>query len=57
VRNLSDGRSLEVVAQGLQADLDKFIDLLRAGPPGAVVEKVRIENIESDTCYRDFLIK
>ncbi len=37
VRNLSDGRSVEVVAEGPRHDLERLADDLRKGPSGAHV--------------------
>ena len=40
VRNLSDGRSVEVVAEGPRVQLDRFIEQLREGPRGAQVQSL-----------------
>ena len=40
VRNLPDGRTVEVVAEGGRAALDELLALLREGPPGAWVSGV-----------------
>ncbi len=40
VRNLYDGRSVEVVAEGRRADLESLLARLREGPPGADVNAV-----------------
>jgi acylphosphatase len=37
VRNLSDGRSVEVVAEGARHDLERLADDLHRGPSGAHV--------------------
>jgi acylphosphatase len=39
VRNLSDG-SVEVVAEGERTNLIKLVDVLKQGPPRALVEKL-----------------
>jgi acylphosphatase len=39
-RNLSDGSTVEVIAEGPRAALDLLIEALRIGPPGAEVESV-----------------
>jgi acylphosphatase len=39
-RNLSNGRSLEVVAEGPTPSLDRLLATLRRGPPMSHVEKV-----------------
>ncbi|MFH1381407.1 MAG: acylphosphatase, partial [Chloroflexota bacterium] len=39
VRNLPDGNTVEVHAEGERAKLEKLIEHLKVGPPGARVEK------------------
>jgi len=43
VRNLADGRSLEVVAEGPRSDLEQLLAYLRDGPRLA-----RVDAVESD---------
>lgn len=40
VANLSDGRSMEVFAEGERGKLLELLQLLKKGPPGAKVERV-----------------
>ena len=40
VRNLTDGRSLEVVAEGPRSDLDQLLSYLRDGPRMSRVDAV-----------------
>ncbi len=40
VRNLPDWNSVEVQAEGERNNLERLIDHLKIGPPGAKVEKV-----------------
>ncbi len=49
-RNLGDGRSVEVVAEGDEPTLRRFIERLREGPALAVVDDVeyRWEDPEGD---------
>ena len=42
VRNLQDGRRVEVIAQGPRAALDALVHELHAGPPLARVESVNV---------------
>jgi acylphosphatase len=42
VRNLPEGRQVEVVAEGDRAHLEQLLTTLKQGPPGAHVENVRI---------------
>lgn len=37
VRNLPDGRSVEAVAQGDREAVERFVSLVREGPPGSYV--------------------
>jgi acylphosphatase len=55
VRNLPDG-SVEAEAEGEEEKLNKFIEALKAGPSGAVVEDVQVEWKESTGKYREFSI-
>jgi acylphosphatase len=43
VRNLPDGRSVEVVAEGPRPDLDQLLDHLREGPRMSRVDAVDVE--------------
>ena len=40
VRNLPDGRAVEVHAEGERKQLEELIGYLKIGPPGAKVQKV-----------------
>lgn len=46
VRNLPDGRSVEAVAQGNAAHLERFVAALRRGPPGSFVSQLE-EHLEA----------
>ena len=37
VRNLPDGRSVEALVQGPEAQVDQLVEAMRTGPPGAHV--------------------
>ena len=43
IRNLPDGSTVEVVAEGPRASLDLLLDELRIGPPMAMVRQVDSE--------------
>ena len=43
VRNLPQGRAVEVRAEGERERLEELLKLLEAGPPGAWVERVNVE--------------
>jgi acylphosphatase len=50
VRNLDDG-TLEAVAEGEAASMERFERALRQGPSRSRVEHVRVEDIEPLTTY------
>jgi acylphosphatase len=54
VRNLPDGR-VEVLARGALGPLERFVDALRAGPPGSEVTHVERE-AAADVSVRSFEI-
>ena len=43
VRNLPDGASVEVIAEGQRASLEEFLDELRIGPAHALVREIDVE--------------
>jgi|YNPNPStandDraft_1061719.scaffolds.fasta_scaffold02439_7 acylphosphatase len=55
VRNLPDGR-VEVQAEGERQRLNRLIEKLHQGPPGAIVENVQVEWGEYLHEYEDFQI-
>ena len=54
VRNLPGWREVEVHAEGKKAQIEKLIEFLSTGPPGAKVEKVDIEWLEFADEYTGF---
>ena len=42
VRNCPDGTSVEIAAQGERSQLDELIAWCHKGPPGAIVQKVKV---------------
>ncbi|PLC67747.1 acylphosphatase [Vulcanisaeta sp. EB80] len=57
VRNLEDGYSVEIVAEGLDEAVEQLINIVRRGPPGAVVEDMEIEDQEPRNEFKDFEIR
>ena len=57
VRNLRDWKTVEVQAEGERNKLEKLIDYLKVGPPGARVEKIEITWSEHTGNYTDFSIR
>jgi acylphosphatase len=53
-RNLSDGVSVEVIAEGPRIALDALLAALRLGPTGAYVEKVDISWSAASGAYTGF---
>jgi len=53
-RNLSDGVSVEVVAEGSRPALDSLITALRKGPPLADVRDIEIRWTEPTNGYKGF---
>ena len=56
-RNLPEGRSVEVLAEGERKGLEELIEILRVGPSGSKVEKVDIEWGEYSHIFDDFRIR
>ncbi len=55
IRNLPDGR-VEAVIEGDKDKVDEMLELLRRGPPLAVVEDVEIDWEDYKGEFRDFRI-
>jgi acylphosphatase len=53
-RNLSDGRSVEVVAEGRRDLLERLVEGLSEGPRGANVQDVETHWGRATGLYRDF---
>ncbi|HXG42154.1 MAG TPA: acylphosphatase [Dehalococcoidia bacterium] len=56
VRNLPDGQSVEVVAEGEREALEQLLEYLREGPRAARVDAVEVEWAQPSGRYRDFAI-
>lgn len=54
VRNLPDGCSVEVIAEGRRESLEQLIEHLREGPRMSRVDAVDVEWREAMGAYRDF---
>ena len=54
VRNLPDGRSLEVVAEGSRPELEQLLEYLREGPRLARVDAVETDWGEPTGAYEGF---
>ena len=56
VKNTTDG-TVEILAEGEDKDLKKFIEWCKYGPDHAEVEKVDVKWLDSAGQFSDFLIK
>ncbi len=54
VRNLADGCSVEVVAEGARPDLEQLLDYLREGPRMSRVDAVDADWIDATGAYDGF---
>lgn len=43
VRNLASGDAVEIKAEGQKPQLDRLLEQLKTGPPGACVKRVQID--------------
>ena len=57
VRNLSDGVTVEVMAEGQRAALDALLSALHLGPPGAHVERVDVSWGEPSGAHEGFFAR
>ena len=57
VRNLPDGEAVEVQAEGERGQLERLIEYLKVGPPGAKVEKIITNWSEYTGNYPGFNIR
>ncbi|MCK9507088.1 MAG: acylphosphatase [Pigmentiphaga sp.] len=53
VRNNEDG-SVEALVQGNPEQVDHMLEWMRQGPPGARVDTIEHETLQSDRVYRRF---
>jgi acylphosphatase len=57
VKNLSDGRALEVYAEGEKENLDELLGYLNIGPPRADVRRVDVKWSPYRGSFKDFGLK
>ena len=57
VRNLGSGDAVEVQAEGEKTQLDRLLEQLKTGPPGAHVKKVEIDWSDYSEQFTDFKIR
>ncbi|ADN51164.1 acylphosphatase [Vulcanisaeta distributa] len=56
VRNLPDGFTVEIVAEGPDDAIEQLISIVGKGPPGAIVEDVEVNYEEPRNEFNDFEI-
>jgi acylphosphatase len=57
VRNLGSGNAIEVQAEGEKLQLDRLLEQLKIGPPGARVRRVEIDWSDYSEQFIDFKIR
>jgi len=57
VRNLARGDAVEVQAEGEKRQLNILLRQLKAGPPGAQVERVEIKWVDYSGQFDDFSVR
>ena len=57
VRNLASGDAIEVQAEGEKPQLDKLLEQLQAGPPGAWVKRVEVDWSDYSGQFHNFSIR
>ncbi|MCX2726104.1 acylphosphatase [Thermomicrobium sp. 4228-Ro] len=57
VRNRPDGRSVELWAEGPRAALERLVERVRVGPPGAWVERADCTWVDPTGQYDEFVIR
>jgi Acylphosphatases len=56
-RNLSSGDAVEIQAEGDKQQLDKLMEQLKVGPPGAQVKRVEMEWSDYSEQFSGFSIR
>ncbi|HUX47687.1 MAG TPA: acylphosphatase [Dehalococcoidia bacterium] len=57
VRNLASGDGVEVQAEGEKQQLNKLLEQLKVGPPGARVERAEVKWADYSQGFDDFSIR
>jgi acylphosphatase len=57
VRNLVSGDAVEIKAEGQKPQLDKLLEQVKTGPPGAFVKRVEIEWLNYTGQFTSFNIR
>jgi acylphosphatase len=57
VRNLPDGFSVEIVAEGSDESIEQLLQIVKRGPPGALVEDFEVIDEEPKGEFEDFEVR
>jgi len=57
VRNLASGDAIEVQAEGEKPQLDRLLEQLKAGPPGALIKRVEVQWSGYSGQFDDFSVR
>lgn len=57
VRNLPDGRSIEVLAEGERANLEQLLEHIKRGPEAARVDRVHVKWSDYSGNFKTFQIR
>ncbi len=57
VHNLTSGDAVEVQAEGEKPQLNRLIEQLKLGPPGARVERVKVDWLDYSGQFDDFSVR
>jgi len=57
VRNLASGDAVEVQAEGEKPQLDRLLEQLKAGPPGALIKRVEVQWSGYSGQFDDFSVR
>jgi len=55
-KNLPNG-NVEIHAEGNKIDIQRFIEIVKKGPPSSQVDKVEIMWINASNRFKDFIVK
>jgi acylphosphatase len=57
VRNGNDGRTVEMVAEGPHEEVQRFLSIIKAGPPSSSVTHLQQSSLEGPQEFFDFRIR
>jgi len=54
VKNMSDGKSVEVLAEGYRTNLEQLLEFIKVGPEAARVDRVNVKWSDYSGDFKDF---